>query len=361
MNNRFYGLLIFVMVSLVLVFSYQSQARPPKAFDQPAASRSSAPSEKAAAKEPNATGTAPHLQFDNTVHDFCEISPDSINDYTFTFKNTGLGTLNISQTRGSCKCTVPELSKKEYAPGESGQISVQYHAPTYPGPTAQTVHVTSNDPQNPVIQLTLKAVIVSKVRVTPDTMTLSIVDTNNAGAVPVTIKSLDGERFAVTGVDSEGGVFTVAFDHNNISDTHTLYPKVNIEKLRTYLGGYLVFSVNHPSCRSVRMQYNCLKEFEASPAVIIIRDANVGQPQSRTVYLTSNYNEPIEIEPVTSEKGFVKAVSQEKTENRFKIDVQIIPPPRQGDSRVFSDILHIKIKNKEDIPIQCRGFYKAGV
>lgn len=361
MNNRFCGLLIFVMVSLVLVFSYQSQAKRPKASAQPAASKNSAPSKKAAAKEPNALGPAPRLEFDNIVHDFCEISPDSINDCTFTFKNTGPGTLNISQTRGSCKCTVAELTKKEYAPGESGQLSIQYHAPTYPGPTSQTVHVTSNDPQNPVIQLTIKAVVITKVRVTPDTMTLSIVDANNAGAVPVTLKSLDGERFAVTKVDSEGGVFTVAFDTNNISDTHTLYPKVNVESLRKYLGGYLVFTVNHPSCGSVRLQYNCLKEFEASPTVIIIRDANVGQPQSRTVYLTSNYNEPIEIEPVTSEKGYIKVVSQEKTENRFKIDIQIIPPPKQGESRVFSDILHIKIKNKEEITIQCRGFYKPGI
>jgi len=253
------------------------------------------------------------------------------------------------------------LAKKEYASGESGQINVQFHAPAYPGPTSQSVNVSCNDPQNPNTELVIKASVVTKVRVTPDSMTLSIVDANNAGAVPITLNSLDGERFAVTGVDSEGGVFTVAFDPNNISDAHTLYPKVNIENLRKYLGGNLIINVNHPSCSSVRVQYNCLKEFEASPAVIIIRDANAGQPQSRTVYLTSNYNEPIEIAPVTSEKGFIKVVSQEKTENRFKIDIRIIPPPRQNDVRVFSDVLHIKIKNKEEITIQCRGFYKPGL
>jgi hypothetical protein len=347
------------MVSLVLVFSYQSYAaKRPRASAQPAASKSSAPSEKTTAKEPNASALAPHIKFDNLVHDFCEVSPDSMNNCTFTFKNTGPGILNITRTGGTCKCTVPELTKKEYAPGESGQITVQYHAPVYPGPTSQSVHVSCNDPQNPNTELVITATVVSKVRVTPDTMKLSLVDANNAGAVPITLNSLDGERFAVTGVESEGNVLTVAFDSNNISDTHTLYPKVNIENLRKYLGGNLIININHPSSSSVRVQYNCLKEFEASPAVIIIRDANAGQPQSRTVYLISNYNEPIEIEPVTSEKGFIKAVSQDKTESRFRIDVQIIPPPRAGDNRVFMDVLHIKIKNKEEITIPCRGFYK---
>ncbi len=349
MNNRFSKFMVFVAVLLavVLVFSYQSQAKRAK------------PSEKAAVTEPNVSGPFAHIKFDNTVHDFCEVSPDSMNNCTFKFKNTGPGKLTITETRGTCKCTVPELAKKEYAPGESGEINVQFRAPAYAGPTTQSIHVSSNDPENPRTELVIKASVISKVRITPDVMNLSLVDVNNAGAVPVTIKSVDNERFAILSVESQGGVFTVAFDPNNISDTHTLYPKVNIDNLRRYLGGYLVFNINHPSSKFVRVQYSCLKEFEASPSVIIIRDAEVGKPQTRTIYLVSNYNLPIEIEPVASEKGIVNVTAQEKTENRFKIDVEITPPPREGQTRIFSDTLHIKIKNKEEITIPCRGFYKV--
>jgi hypothetical protein len=94
--------------------------------------------------------------------------------------------------------------------------------------------------------------------------------------------------------------------------------------------------------------------------VIIIRDAVVGEIQKRTIYLTSNYNEPIEIESVSSDKSIIKVIGREKTENRFKFDVEIAPPLQDGKSRVFSDTLRIKLKNKESIDVSCRGFYRAG-
>jgi hypothetical protein len=362
MNSRLYTFLVFVIVSLFLVFPYQSYAKTKrlKSSVSPAASNASTSSnEKAADKEPNVASAAPRIKFDKVVHDFCEVSPDSINSCVFNFTNVGLSTLEIARTQGTCKCTVPELEKKSYAPGESGQINVRYHAPTYQGPTSQSIFVFTNDPENPKMELTVQAHVQAQVQVVPDMMTLSLVDANNAGAVAVTLKSIDKEPFAVTEIFSEGNVFTVEFDPNKVSDTHTFYPKVNIENLRNYLNGYLNFTLNHPACKSVRAAYNCLREFEASPTVVIIRDAVVGQIQKRAIYLTSNYNQPIELETIVSDKGFVKVISQEKTANRFKIDIEIVPPPREGASRVFSDTLRIKIKDKEPIEVPCRGFYKA--
>jgi hypothetical protein len=347
------------MVSLILVFSCQTEAKRPKSSVQPPVSGSSASSEKDAVKEPNVSGPAPHIKFDKLVHDFCDVAPDSSNACTFGFTNTGRGTLQITDTRGTCKCTVPELQKKDYAPGESGQLSVQFHAPTFQGSTSQNIFVFSNDPENSKVELTVKADVWPKVRVTPGTMTLSLVDSNNAGAVAITLKSLDKEPFAITGINFEGGVFTIDFDPNNVSDTHTVYPKVDMENLRKYLSGYIVYNINHPVCKSVRVQYNCLKEFEASPSVIIIRDAVAGEVQKRTIYLTSNYNQLIELESIASDKGIINVTAKEQTANRFKIDIDIFPPPREGSSRVFSDALHIKLKGKESIDIPCRGFYKV--
>jgi hypothetical protein len=373
MNNRFYKFLILVVVSLfmVSVFSCLSEAKSSKQPVQPAVPKNSASSEKAAVKEPsastkkaavqgpNAPGPAPHIKFDKLVHDFCDVSPDSVNDCNFGFTNTGPGKLLITQTKGSCKCTVPELSRKDYAPGESGKINVQFHVPAYQGPASQIVFVSSNDPNNARVELTVRAYVRPKVKVEPEQITLSLL-APNAGAGQITLKSLDNEKFAIIGIDSEGGVFTIDFDPNNISDTHVLQPKVNVENLRKYLGGYLVMNLSHSACKVVRLQYNCPKQFEASPSIIIIRDAVIGQTAKRVIYLTSNYNEAIEIESITSDEGVIKVTGQEKTENRFKFDVDInSPPPLKGSKlRVFSDTLHIKIKDKGQIDVPCRGFYR---
>jgi hypothetical protein len=354
MNNSFRNLVVFILIllSLTLVISCEGKVKHPKPDTKP----DSASSEKTAAMEPNATG---RIKFDNMVHDFCEVAPDSINSCTFNFTNVGDGTLTITQTRGTCKCTVPDLQKKDYAAGESGQLNVQFHAPSFQGPTSQNIIVSSNDAENPRVELTVRADVRAQVVVTPDSMTLSLTDANNAGAVPITLKSIDKKLFAITSVTGDG-IIAVDFDPNKMSDTYTVYPKVNMENLRKFLGGYIVFNINHPECKSVRVSFACLKEFEASPAVVIVKDANAGQVQKRTIYLTSNYNQPIEIESITSDKSIIKVVGQEQTANRFKIDVEITPPPKEAASRVFSDTLHIKIKNKEEIPVQCRGFYKLG-
>jgi len=355
MNNRFFKLTLSSIAALLIVLTLSYQADAAKRSKEIKSPKSD---NKTIYAEPNAP--VGHIKFDTMVHDFCEVSPDSINNCSFKFTNTGPGRLIITQTSGTCKCTVPELSKKEYNVGESGEITVSFHAPNYAGPTSQNVHVASNDPENPRAELTIKADVVSKVRIAPDTMNLSLLDANNGGAVPLTIKSIDNQKFAILSVESQGDVFSAPIDPNNKSDTHIVYPKVNIDNLSRYLSGQLIFHIDHPDCKFVRVQYNCLKEFEASPSVIIIRDAEPNKPQERAIYLVSNYNQPINIESITADKGFVKVIKKEQTEHRYKIDVQVMPPPRQGQSRVFSDTLRIKIKDKPEISIACRGFYRAG-
>ena len=154
-------------------------------------------------------------------------------------------------------------------------------------------------------------------------------------------------------------VISVASNPNDIAEKHVFNPVIDVNNLHKYLNGSIVFTLTHPSCGSIRVQYNCLKEFETSPSVIIIRNAVVGEIQKRTVYLTSNYNQPIEIESISSDKGIIKVIDQEKTENRYKLVTEIAPPLQDGRSPVFSDTMHIKLKGKELINISCRGFYKT--
>lgn len=318
-----------------------------------------APSAPAAPATPAAPPSKARIQFDVNSHDFGDVAPDSQNNCKFKFKNVGTETLKIDHMQGTCKCTVPDLAKKEYQPGESGEISVDFHAPKFQGDTSQHVIVFSNDSEKPRAELEIKAHVKLAVQVTPETLNLSIVDAN-AGAVPVTIQSMDNEAFAITKIEATGNVVSFKFDPNNISTKHVLQPIINTTYLRNNLIGAVNFTINHPKCKEVRLQWTCLREFEASPSVIILRNAEVGEVQKRSIFLTSNYNQPIEIESVTSDKGIVKVTNQVKTENRYQFDVDITPPAKEGQLRVFSDTLHIKIKGKEEIQIPCRGFYKIG-
>jgi len=368
MNKRFCNFLVIVSVCSLLLFviSSQSQAKSKKPFiklgDKKTPAKQ-AESAKPEANQPQTPQSSPpsdaKIKFDSLEHDFGKIGPDSLNTCKFTFKNAGKDILKIDRLQGTCKCTVPDLQKKEYAPGESGEISVEFHAPKFQGDTSQHVIVFSNDSNNPRAELAIKAYVQLQVQVKPEQIDLSLVDPN-AGIGPITITSLDGERFAITKVESTGDVVSFAIDTNNISDKHVLKPVVNLDNLRKNLNGSILFTLNHPKCQETRITFSCLREFEASPSVIILRNAVAGEVQKRSIFLTSNYNKPIEIDSVTSDKGILKMVNQQETENRFQFDVDITPPPQDGKLRVFSDVLRIKIKGKEEITVPCRGFYKIG-
>jgi hypothetical protein len=323
----------------------------------------------------NATETSPdksvlpHIRFDRLIHDFGDVLPGSTNYCTFTFTNIGPGTLHITGANATCSCTTPVLEdKKEYAPGGFGQIKVQLHAYNRVGPISQNVFVYSDDPDNPDAQLAIHAEVPAAVRVTPKSITLTLIGdgAKNAEAndevslgTELTLKSADGKPFAVTGVSSVGDLFVVDFDPHKIAREHAFSPRVKVALLRQFPVGYLVFKTDHPVCKSVEVQYTSLKEIEISPAVVMVRNAVVGEPQKQTVHMLVSDEQPVEMDPASSDKGIVRIVSKSRTNMGFDFEVEITPPAKEERARVFADVLHLRIRNKEAIDIPCRGFYKT--
>ena len=66
----------------------------------------------------------------------------------------------------------------------------------------------------------------------------------------------------------------------------------------------------------------------------------------------------LEIESISSLKDTIKILDQEKKGNRYKLDLQIIPPEAKGKSRVFTDKVVVNIKGGEKVEFMCRGFYE---
>jgi len=189
MNNRFYNFLIIIIVSPFLFSPCQSGAKSPEPAVEPNSAEILTAPEKSNIDQPaDSNASDAKIKFDSITHDFGQVALDSYNDCKFTFTNVGKGILHIDRLKGTCKCTVPELEKKDYAPGESGEISVRYHAPKYPGNASQHITVFNNDAENPKLQLTIKAYVKSEVEVTPDNMTLSLLEPN-AGAGRITLAS----------------------------------------------------------------------------------------------------------------------------------------------------------------------------
>ena len=79
----------------------------------------------------------------------------------------------------------------------------------------------------------------------------------------------------------------------------------------------------------------------------------------KDVGITSNYNDEIEIESISSLNGHMEVLSRQAAENGVKLEVKVTPPPQTDKSkRYFRDELKIKIKGSaDDLLVRCNGWY----
>lgn len=149
--------LSYFLVASALIFTVACQS---DADDARAKARESlattAPAEtmspNAAANTPaarQATNQAPAgptttLAFDENSFDFGTVTEGEKVSHVYKFKNTGNEPLVISNAKGSCGCTVPQWPKTPIAPGEDGEIRVEFNSKGKPGKQTKRVTVTAN-------------------------------------------------------------------------------------------------------------------------------------------------------------------------------------------------------------------------
>ena len=299
---------------------------------------------------------APGITFEKVVHDFGEIGPGAKNVCEFKFTNTGESLLKITKVSKTCGCTPYTLAKKEYAPGETGTLKVKYNASKRAGRVARTLYVYSNDKARPKIKLTIKARIMQKVDCKPKKLNLLLKE-ENAGCPEITLTSLDGQPFSIKRFRSSGNSITADVNSSAKATKFVIEAKVDIEKLRKRLNGRIDISLTHPESKTVTIPFETLPRFKISPPSISILEARPQKPITREVWILNNYGEDFEVGSVSSKKGIIKVLSQEKIDNRYKFELEITPPAAEGKTKTFSDVFFVNIKGGGKLEVACRGFY----
>lgn len=92
------------------------------------------------------------MDFNERIHDFGKVDPETEVSYTFKVMNTGDKPLVIEEAKASCGCTVPKKPTEPIAPGEEGELEVSFKSkPGQFGPQNKSVTVTANVPEKQVI------------------------------------------------------------------------------------------------------------------------------------------------------------------------------------------------------------------
>lgn len=129
---------------------------------------------------------APTIQFTSTVHDIGRILAGSIVQHDFIFTNTGKANLSVTNVLSSCGCITSTNWSREIPPGQQGRIPFAFNSTGMTGELHRTLSISTNDPAQPSVMLTIKGIVWQKIQLTPPTALLSL-PKDQAPARPATI------------------------------------------------------------------------------------------------------------------------------------------------------------------------------
>ncbi len=144
--------------------------------------------------------SAPDIHFDELEHDFGKINQNEKHTHVFKFRNMGDATLKIEKVRTSCGCTATSVSGDEIPPKETGELEVKFNSGSFEDEVTKTIYIHSNDPDEAITKLKIKATIHTVISVKPRMIYFGKIDKGQSAARDTKIY-INEEGVKITGVE----------------------------------------------------------------------------------------------------------------------------------------------------------------
>jgi len=152
-----------------------------------------------------ATAAAPRLELQERTFDFGTVERGSKIEHTFALPNRGDGVLLIDHVKSSCGCTVAVVSAHEVPSAADARVTVTVDTARMAGRVTKIVTVYTNDPDNPVLPLTMTGQVAADLLLTPTPLYLGHVRRGDRTRHEVVVvPGRPGTSFAITAVASPG-------------------------------------------------------------------------------------------------------------------------------------------------------------
>lgn len=246
----------------------------------------------------------PSLYLPIQEHDFGRILGNQTVSFEFPFENTGSGSLEILNIKGTCGCTIPELTKKTYAPGETGTIKVSYNPKSKTGNQHTRVNINTNDTANPLQVVHIRVHVDPLVIMEPKSISFRQVAKNqtHTADLKITGRTEDFEATMVTPSHPDAlsaeilGTEQVEIDGLILRQTTiriTLSEDIKIGQLN----GSLNIRTNDPRSPmlTIRAVADVLGDLNLSPSRFAVGMLKPGATFERDITLSSRSGEPFNI------------------------------------------------------------------
>ena len=150
------------------------------------------------------------LSFEKMEMEFHPKATDAEVIANFKYENKGKKPIKITSVKSSCGCTVASSKQDEVKPGEKGEVTANFKIGGRTGLQQKAITVTTDDPDQPTINLMLKADIPVALEIQPNFIFWDSGEAPN----PKTITVKAGKDVTVTTLDvtSSAPEFTTKVD-----------------------------------------------------------------------------------------------------------------------------------------------------
>ncbi len=316
---------------------------------------SNSPSTIAAEIRPVPDGL-PVIEFEETEIDFGQVGPATTCEKELKFKNTGKGILKINEIFLCCG-VMAGTDKMQYEPNETGIFKIEFQAPGAIGTFERQPKVYTNDPVNPEIAINIFCDVVQKVFWEPGKIKM-LLNVENAACPKLTIKCIDEQPFAITGISSTGNCVTAEYNPTIKKTEHVLDLKVDMKKLPEQIYGEISIKMNHPEGDLAKISFDVVPKYTVSPKTLYMHRMKANIPQKQLIKIINNYKDDVEIESATSKENRVKLSESKRNGFDFELEVEMTVPQAAEDVVRFTDIFYINLSNGEQLAVTCMGYYE---
>lgn len=188
--------------------------------------------------------TRPKAELPETVFAFGNIERGTSMSHVFIVRNVGQMPLHVEVESTTCKCTVGDLSKNDIGPNEETEVLLEWVAKTGPGPFRHGAVLSTNDPTQTSINLTVEGQVVESTAMSPSQMYFGTIRKGESPTAILYLMSFLDEEVKILDYElSDEEVakqIEVSITPAELSELPSLDAKSGVKVTATYLAGRTV-------------------------------------------------------------------------------------------------------------------------
>lgn len=307
----------------------------------------------------------PKLQFDRMIYDFGKTQyVDSVSG-VFKFTNVGDGVLKLEAPKPSCGCTLAELKPDTLKPGETGELPFTLHLGQARAQFDKRIAVKSNDPQTPLVSLTIKADYTPLYEVIPMTLAPKLEFGVNDTALVTTISRTDGKPLGLGKIIASKPWITATLEPGGEADASKANIRVAVQRegsprrFNEFVHVYTTEKTNSP-VSSIYVYGQMMGEVTLSPealywSVTDLASNATERPEAlvlRRVAIRSADGKPIEVsKPQSTIKGIKVELVPKEAGKAYELVARLDEVPASTVSGNVSFETSVASQSRIEVPV----------